>query len=50
MKNIIFLLVILLFSCNSKKETKVVEDKEEQDFEEILKNAKIEDFKQSATC
>ena len=35
---------------NSKKETKVVEVKEEQDFEEILKNAKIEDFKHSATC
>ena len=35
---------------NSKKETKVVEVKEDQNFEEILKNAKIEDFKHSATC
>ena len=34
---------------NSKKETKVVEVKEEQDFEEILKNAKIEDFKHTQT-
>jgi hypothetical protein len=34
---------------NSKKETKVVEVKEEQDFDEILKNAKIEEFKHTQT-
>ena len=40
MKNIIFLLVILLFSCNSKKETKV-ENIEKQNIESFVKEPKI---------
>ena len=40
MKNIIFLLVILLFSCNSKKETKT-ENSEKQNVENVIKEPKI---------
>ena len=40
MKNIIFLLVILLFSCNSKKETKA-ENSEKQNVENVIKEPKI---------
>ena len=34
---------------NTKKQTKEIEVKEDQNFEEILKNAKIEDFKHTQT-
>ena len=40
MKNIIFLLVILLFSCNSKKETKA-ENIEKQNIESLGKKLPI---------